>query len=102
MSSTITTFPNDQPRVADLTETEQHGLLSAERRRLVLTILTEQTTPIELADLAAEIAAQKESDDATSEETLNRIQVTLHHTHLPKMDDLGVIDYDANSRRVTR
>lgn len=102
MSSTTTKFANVQPRVADLTETEQHGLLSAERRRLVLTILTEQTTPIELANLAAEIAAREESSDATSEETLHRIQVTLHHTHLPKMDDLGVIDYNANSRRITR
>lgn len=102
MSSTAIKFANDHPRLADLTEDEQYGLLRADRRRLVLTILTEQSTPIELADLAAEIAAQEESSDATSEETLNRIQVTLHHTHLPKMDDLGVIDYNANSRRITR
>jgi len=29
------------------------------------------------------------------------VEITLHHTHLPKMDDLGVVSYDPDRHQVT-
>ena len=35
-----------------------------------------------------------------SGESQTRIQVSLHHRHLPKLDDLGVLDYDDRANAV--
>jgi hypothetical protein len=83
-----------------LTEDEYHGLLSAERRREALEVLSESTPPAELEDLAAAVAARETDERATDEAAVERVAVALHHAHLPMMDALGVVDYDPGSRRV--
>lgn len=101
MSHTTTDVPSQQTGTANLTESERHRLLADERRRLALDVLAERATPVELADLADEIAAREDGLDAVDEETLGRVRVSLHHNHLPMMDDLGVADYDLASHSVT-
>jgi hypothetical protein len=34
-------------------------------------------------------------------ETADRIAVTLRHQHLPKLDDIGLIDWDPDADQVT-
>lgn len=97
MTQTTTPFTTEHPSMTGLTETERHSLLLAERRRLALTILAERTTAVRFEDLAAEIAEREDGCDPTDAETVHCIEVTLHHNHLPKMADLGVIDYDRES-----
>lgn len=88
-----------QGRTADLTETEQYRLLTEEQRRLALEVLADRDGgPIELADLAAAIAERERG--AADEAAVERVAVTLHHNHLPRMDALGVLDYDPASRLV--
>jgi hypothetical protein len=91
---------NTHPSIADLTASERHGLLIDERRRLVLDILSEQTQPIELADLAVEIAVREDRHSPVEEDTVKRIQAELHHKHLPKMDQLGVVKYHTDTHRI--
>ncbi|WP_218012003.1 hypothetical protein [Natrinema sp. CBA1119] len=72
----------------------------AEPRRMALDILTNTTTPVDLKDLAAMIAARENDVEVADEETAERVAFFLHHSHLPKMADLGVIDYNPDASRV--
>lgn len=77
-------------------------LLSNERRRQVLRYL--ETTPeTTLGDLAEHIAAienDKPEGDLTSTER-KRVYICLYQSHLPAMDDAGVIDFDEHRKTVT-
>ena len=44
-------------------------------------------------DLATALARRTHADDT-------RVAVRLHHVALPKLDDVGVVDYDARTRTV--
>lgn len=83
-----------------LSEDEYHRLMAVRRRRTTLAALTELSFPIDLDDLAAAIV-KREKDRADIDETsIDQIAMKLHHIHLPKMDSLGVIDYDYDTNRV--
>jgi len=101
MSQTITEFTDDVPRIADMTETERHTLLSDDRRRLTLDVLAERPATATLSEVATEIAAREDGCDAGSD-SVERIEVALHHTHLPKMDELGVLSYRPDTHRIVQ
>jgi hypothetical protein len=95
--------PNDAAKtnagIAALPAGDRHKLLTAERRRVALDILTERAAPVELEDLAAAIA--RETDDgAVDEGVVERVAVDLHHVHLPMLNEFAVIDYDPEATRV--
>lgn len=74
-------------------------LLSNARRRFVLRQLQEGPDPIELGDLAGELAA-KENDVSVGElsaQQRKRTYVSLYQTHIPKMVEAGVIEYDRDA-----
>lgn len=77
---------------AHLTTSERHRLLRSERRREVLDVLAGQATTVELTELASQVAA--------GEDDVHRVSVSLHHSHLPLMEDVGVLEYDAESNVV--
>ena len=70
-------------------------ILRNERRRQVLQFLREhpRTTLSDLAEHVASLENDKPIHDLTSSER-KRVYVGLYQCHLPKMDDVGVIDYD--------
>ena len=72
------------------------GLLSAKRRRDVLTYLDESGGESTLGDLAEHIAAMENGIEPRqlSSKQRKRVYVALYQAHLPKMDDADVIDYD--------
>lgn len=84
----------------ELGESERHELLASGRRRILLDIFDGRSTAVELDELAAGVAAREAEADATDEETVERIRTALHHVHLPKMDDAGVVDYDPSAHRI--
>lgn len=102
MSQTITEFTDDVPRIADLTETERHTLLRDERRRLALDALAEQPATVDLTAVAAEVAARENGCDVADDDDVERVAVALHHTHLPKMDELGVLTYQPETNLVVQ
>lgn len=78
-------------------------LLSNPRRRFVLHYLKEHDGTVELNDLAAEIAA-KENDVPKEELTSQqrkRAYVSLYQTHVPKLEEVGVIEYDSETGQIT-
>lgn len=73
-------------------------VLKNRRRRDVLEYLQSADGPVTLSELAEQIAAW-ENDvpvSALNSTQRKRVYVALYQTHLPKMDDVGVIDYDSD------
>jgi hypothetical protein len=100
MSKTTPEFTTDL--VDGLTESEWHRLLAHEQRRVALNVLGGRSAPTDLTELAEEIVAHEQSKTPDDRRALSRAKTTLHHTHLPKMDDLGVISYDPETHRITQ
>ena len=88
---------NSLSSTTGLSESERHLLLSAERRRIALSVLEDRADPMDLEALAAAVAARADDD---GEDAVDRTMIDLHHSHLPRMDDLGVVDYDRDSGEV--
>jgi hypothetical protein len=79
------------------------SLLSNRRRRLVLYYLEERSGVVRLRDLAAQIAAwENDVDlDAVTYKQRKRVYTSLYQSHLPKMHDDGVVEYDQRRGTVT-
>jgi len=71
-------------------------ILKNQRRRHVLRYLEEADDEVRLGELADQIAAWENDKDVsqiTSQER-KRVYVGLYQCHLPKMDDMGVVDFN--------
>lgn len=68
-------------------------------RRLAIAALQEHEPPITLHQLARAMLAR---NDETSVTTTDRLAVGLHHHHLPKLTETGMIEYDPSMQTVTR
>ncbi|QLG29784.1 hypothetical protein HUG10_19475 (plasmid) [Halorarum halophilum] len=79
-----------------LSQNEVYDLLSNPRRRFVISYLREHGGPIELTALAREVAAwenQVPAEELTDQQE-KRVYVSLYQTHIPKLRNAGVVDYD--------
>ncbi|WP_207591731.1 DUF7344 domain-containing protein [Halomontanus rarus] len=66
------------------------------RRRYALRGLRMHDNPMALADLADEVAIRENEAPITeiSPEAVKRIYLSLYHTHIPKLEDAGFVQYD--------
>jgi hypothetical protein len=83
-----------------LSDTERYRLLSSERRRSVLSALVERTLPVGLRELSLAVHARESGAGVGDLEFDESVLLALHHHHLPKMDAVEVLDYDAEKRLV--
>jgi hypothetical protein len=81
---------------SELSKGEIFDLLKNQRRRTVIRFLRENDGYAELNDLAEYIAAKENDIDVRqlSSDQRKRVYIGLYQCHLPKMDSLGVVDYD--------
>jgi len=87
----------------DLSRDEVFELLSSHRRRYALHAAQQADGPLELSDLAEQVAAWengKSQSEITSDER-HRVYTSMQQTHLPAMDRAGVIDYDNGTIHLT-
>lgn len=93
------TEPGEGDRVTpSLTRDEIFSLLSVERRRQTLEILRRTDDGTTLSELAEQIAAD-ENDvpvDLVSSDQRKRVYIALYQSHLPKLDDAGVVEFEDN------
>lgn len=70
--------------------------LANERRLLLIDELRSISTPIEKQHLAKRIAAREtgKPPDAISTEVVRKVHISLHHNHLPRLADVGLIDFE--------
>ena len=76
--------------IADLTETERHRLLATERRRILISILSASLSPMGMETLARRVV-KREAD---------RMKGLLHHTAIPMMKDLGIIEVNPETSQL--
>lgn len=86
------TASDHESAVRQLTDTDAFNLLSEQRRRHVLDCLDSEG-PTTVSELAAWIA------DRTGE-PWQTVRTSLHHVHLPKLEDYGAIERNGNTVRL--
>lgn len=79
--------------------TDLHEVLSNQRRIELLELLREES-PRDIGTLAEEIAATETGERPPPTNIRQSAYVTLHQTHLPKLDDLGIVTYDSREKVV--
>ena len=89
----------DALREVELKQDQRYRLLASARRRLVIDILAETTEPVGLEELAEGVVT-REDVAPSSDDAKERVAISLHHVHLPKLSDAGVLDYDPEKHRI--
>ena len=100
MSHNSNNMIDEKSSTDELTASDLHSLLAVERRRLILGILTEGITTVKLKELVMEVVEREDGIDTTDEDVIERVTIGLHHNHLPRLDDAGLVDYDPDSHTV--
>lgn len=69
--------------------------LADERRLLLVETLRSTETPVEKEELARRIATHEagQSPSGVDDAAVRDVHIALHHNHLPRLADLGIIDY---------
>lgn len=76
-------------------------LLEDPVREYVVLLLREADDPLSLESLAQGVTAIETADDRpASEEAVTSTVISLHHVHLPKLTDVGLVEYDVDERLV--
>lgn len=84
----------------DLEEVAIHGVLSNRRRRMTIEILREAGGSVTARDLSERIAALETGQRPPPRNARQSAYVSLLQTHLPKLDDLDIVDYDDGAKTV--
>ena len=87
----------------ELTRDRVFDILSSPRRRYVLYFLRTEPNPIQLTDLAEHVAAWENDTtvEALSTQQRKRVYVSLYQTHLPKLAEAGLVNYDEETGEVS-
>lgn len=82
-------------------EEEVLRFVSEARNREILTVLGNSGRPLHVDGLAERLAAREAPADGSSpsENRLDRVRVSLHRDHLPKIADAGLVEYDREDFR---
>lgn len=83
-----------------LTKSEFHWLFVKPRCKMTLEALDELTLPVDLDTVATAVAKMESQGETLDQKAVNEIALGLHHSHLPKMDRLGVIRYDQERKLI--
>jgi hypothetical protein len=89
-------FDGDTDYQTDLSEDDAFDILSNSRRRYVVQVLKDEAGTIQIGPLAEQIAAWENNVAVAdlSHDQRKRVYTALQQSHLPKMDDAGIIDFD--------
>ena len=86
-----------------ITKDEVFDLLSNRRRRYALRACKRQSEPVELGDLAEQVAAWEEGKcvSEVSYDERRRVYTSLQQTHLPRLERMGVVELDRTEIELT-
>lgn len=101
--ATIGEYTGGQSADECLSRDEVFDLLSNHRRRYAVHAVGQADGPVELSDLAEQVAAWengKTQSEITSDER-HRVYTSMQQTHLPALDRAGVIEYDNGTVTLT-
>jgi DNA-binding transcriptional ArsR family regulator len=83
-------------RADGLSQDEVFEVLKSPRRRYALYYLRQEGGETQLSDLTEQVAAweNETTPAALSTEQRKRVYISLYQTHLPKLDEANIVDYD--------
>jgi len=87
----------------NISKDELFRILSSGRRRYIIYFLHREGEEMSLGDLATRIAAEENErtiEDVTDAER-QRVYISLYQTHLPKLQEADIVEYDDEERLVT-
>lgn len=84
----------------ELQAVEIHDVLSNERRQLILKFLREAGGLLTARELSERIAEFETGESPPPRNIRQSAYVSLHQTHLPKLDELDIVDYDQSAKTV--
>ena len=84
----------------ELEPVEIHEVLSNERRQMILTLLREENGALTARELSERIAELETGESPPPRNIRQSAYVSLHQTHLPKLDELGIVSYNESTKAV--
>lgn len=84
----------------EITKDEVFEVLSSSRRRLILYHLHRRGGEAVLRDLASD-TAEAQHDGAVDDDIVKRFYISLYQTHVPKLEEVGLVQYDSDSKVVS-
>ncbi|USZ68094.1 hypothetical protein NGM10_15350 [Halorussus salilacus] len=87
------------PRAEELSQDEVFEVLKSPRRRYALYYLRREGGETELSDLTEQVAAweNETTTAALTTEQRKRVYISLYQTHLPKLDEADIVEYDRDA-----
>ena len=81
---------------------EMYDVLAVAYSRSVLTVLLDRST-VQFDELAEHVAGIEamETGEIVTPTTYETIRIRLYHSVLPKLDEVGYIDFDIGDRTIT-
>jgi hypothetical protein len=88
----------------ELGEDQIYHLLQNERRRNVLRYLHDTEGQVSMRDIAEQVAAWENDStvQAITSSERQRVYIPLYQSHLPKLDEEGIIEYDQSRGTVKK
>lgn len=77
-----------------------YAVLGNAERRAILRYLSDHPGPVSIAGLASDLATIVNGSEAFFSEQQTKLHVSLIHTHLPKLDAVGFVNWDQNNDSV--
>jgi hypothetical protein len=102
MSNQSSQFATGHDR--ELSKAEIFDVLQNQRRRYVLQYLKRFDEPVSLSDLATQVAAweYRTCVEEVTKDQKKRVYTTLQQTHLEKMEEAGIVEYDPDENLIRR
>ncbi|WP_117595706.1 MULTISPECIES: DUF7344 domain-containing protein [Haloprofundus] len=75
-------------------------LLKNDRRRMVMSLLAEEAESVTIGDIARTIATAEADESPAPEKVYKSVYVSLQQTHLPKLAENDVIEYNRSTGTV--
>lgn len=88
---------------SQITQDTVFDILSSARRRYVLYYLRQADEPVDINELARQVAAWENdvSVDELTDQQRKRVYISLYQSHIPKLDSLGIVEHDKDSGAVS-
>lgn len=86
---------------SELSIDERFSLLADPQRRIVIERLNRTSSDITIETLADHVTEELSDGGSETDDEHRRVLFALHHNHLPRLDDHGVLEYDPAAGTVT-
>jgi hypothetical protein len=85
-----------------LSRADRPGLLASKRRQTLLELLATSTTEVHTLESMATAVTQTEQEVGLGARPAQRVCLSLHHVHPPKLDAADIVEYDRRRTVVER